>query len=145
MTTAASSPISAAACGSSGARRDLSGGGGRLNCVGQHPRELLARTDAQFREHLAQVPFDSARTDEQLGTDLRVRTLARGESGLAAYKLSKMTVPGAFDSDCQVPALSSKMIDVSEIEELHVSLYCCVQLPGTPLLPVAVSSVTLPE
>lgn len=67
------------------------------------------------------------------------------EPGVATEKLSKMTVPGAFVSVCQVPALSSKMIDDVEIEEFHVSVYCYVQVPGTPLLPVAVSMYTLPE
>ena len=72
-------------------------------------------------------------------------TVGAGAVLSATSKLSNVIVPGAFVSDCQVPALSSKMIDDVEIEEFHVSLYCCVQLPGTPLLPVAVSSVTLPE
>ena len=72
-------------------------------------------------------------------------TVGAGAVLSATSKLSKMIVPGAFVSDCDVPAFSSKMIDDVEIEEFHVSVYCCVQLPGTPLLPVAVSIVTLPE
>ena len=64
---------------------------------------------------------------------------------LATSKLSKMTLPGAFASVCQVPTLTSKMIDYVEIDEFQVSVYCCVQVPGTPPLPGAVSRVTLPE
>jgi hypothetical protein len=63
---------------------------------------------------------------------------------LATSKLSKMTLPGAFASTCQVPPLSSKMIAEVEIEEFQVSVYRCTHVPGTPLLPGAVSSVTLP-
>ena len=63
---------------------------------------------------------------------------------LATSKLSKMTLPGAFASTCEVPPLTSKMIADVEIEEFQISLYCCVQVPGTPLLPGAVSKVTAP-
>jgi hypothetical protein len=64
---------------------------------------------------------------------------------LPTSKLSKMTLPGAFVSACEVPPLTSNKTDAVEIEEFHVSLYCCVQVPGTPLLPGAVSKVTAPE
>ncbi len=63
---------------------------------------------------------------------------------LATSKLSKMTLPGAFASTCEVPPLTSNSVDVLGIEELQTSLYCCVQVPGTPLLPGAVSKVTAP-
>ena len=63
---------------------------------------------------------------------------------LATSKLSKITLPGAFASTPEVPPLTSKMIPVVGIEELQISLYCCVQVPGTPLLPGAVSKVTAP-
>ena len=67
------------------------------------------------------------------------------ESGVAASKLSKMTLPGAFASTCQVPPLTSKMIDDVEIEEFQVSVYRCVQVPGTPPVPVAVSKSHYPS
>src|SRR5437763_3303429 len=41
--------------------------------------ELLAGADVELGEHLAQVVLDSARADEQLGADLRVRLSLRGE------------------------------------------------------------------
>ena len=59
-------------------------------------------------------------------------------------KLSKITLPGAFPSGCQVPPLSSKIVPVSEIEELQISLYRCTHVPGVSLLAGAVSRVTLP-
>jgi hypothetical protein len=43
--------------------------------------QFLARTDAEFHEHFAQVPFDGARADEQLRTDLRVRPAESSEPG----------------------------------------------------------------
>ena len=58
--------------------------------------------------------------------------------GIVTWKLSKMTLPGAFASICHVPPLSSKMIADVEIDECHASVNCCVQVPGTPPLPVAV-------
>jgi len=47
---------------------------------------------------------------------------------LLTSKLSKMTLPGAFASTCEVPPLTSKMVAVLEIDEFHVSVYCCVQV-----------------
>ena len=41
--------------------------------VGQRRAELPAGADAELGEHLAQVPLDRARAEEQLGADLRVR------------------------------------------------------------------------
>jgi hypothetical protein len=35
--------------------------------------EPLARCDLEFREHLAQVPFDGSGADEELRADLGVR------------------------------------------------------------------------
>ena len=72
-------------------------------------------------------------------------TVGAAAALFATSKLSKITLFGAFDSDWKVPPLSSKMIDDVEIEEFHVSVYCCVHVPGTPLLPGAVSMYTLPE
>ena len=71
-------------------------------------------------------------------------TVGAGAVLLATSKLSKMTVPGAFASTCEVPPLTSKYIADVETLEFQVSLCCCVHDPGTPLLPVAVSKVTLP-
>src|SRR4029453_8506635 len=71
--------------------------------------------------------------------------MTSGAMLLANSKLSKMTLPGAFASTCEVPPLTSNMVAVLGIEELQISLYCCVQLPGTPPLPGAVSNVTAPE
>jgi hypothetical protein len=41
--------------------------------------ELLAGANVELGEHLAQVVLDSARADEQLGADLRVRLSLGGE------------------------------------------------------------------
>src|SRR4029077_5473846 len=49
--------------------------------LGQRRVELPARGDAELREHVAQVPFDRARADEQLRADLRVRKALAGEPG----------------------------------------------------------------
>src|SRR5580765_2282075 len=46
---------------------------------GQGDRELLAGADVELREHLVQVPFDGARAEEELRTDLRVRLTVPGE------------------------------------------------------------------
>src|SRR6476646_2400033 len=49
-------------------------GGGRLPvAVLERVLELLARGDAELGEHLAQMPFDRARAEEELRPDLRVR------------------------------------------------------------------------
>ena len=63
---------------------------------------------------------------------------------VATSKLSKMTLPGGFASTCEVPPLTSNRVAVLGIEELQISLYCCVHVPGTPPLPGAVSKVTAP-
>src|SRR6201986_188130 len=49
--------------------------------LGQHVPELPARGDAELGEHGAQVPFDRARADEQMGADLRVGQDVAGEPG----------------------------------------------------------------
>src|SRR6516165_10526003 len=58
-----------------------SGFSGDPTVLGQRRSELPARGDAELREHVAQVPFDRARADEQLGADLRVRQAVVGEPG----------------------------------------------------------------
>src|SRR5215217_7182461 len=45
----------------------------RPRALGERPTELPARADAELGEHLAQMPFDGARADEQLRSDLLVR------------------------------------------------------------------------
>src|SRR5450631_209501 len=64
-----------------GAGTGLLGGQGRPSGVGQRPAELPARADAELGEYLAQVPLDGARTEEQLGADLRIRQPVTGEPG----------------------------------------------------------------
>src|SRR5262245_44836560 len=54
----------------------LGGHRGRA-AVRQHRTELPARADAKLSEHLAQVPLDGSRAEEQLGADLRVREALR--------------------------------------------------------------------
>src|SRR5690349_9816300 len=49
--------------------------------VGQNPAELFPGADAELGEHLAQVPLDRARANEQLGADLRVRMPVTSEPG----------------------------------------------------------------
>ena len=46
--------------------------------LGQRRSELPARGDAEFGEHVARVPLDGARADEQLRADLRVRQALAG-------------------------------------------------------------------
>src|ERR1035438_530578 len=48
--------------------------------VGQRRAELLAGADSELSEHLAQVPLHRARTEEQLGPDLRVRLPAGSQA-----------------------------------------------------------------
>ena len=48
--------------------------------VGQRRAELPARADAELPEHLAQVPLDRARAEEELGADLGVRAARRRAS-----------------------------------------------------------------
>jgi len=71
-------------------------------------------------------------------------TVGAGALLVAASKLSKMTLPGAFACTTEVPPLTSKMIAEVEIEVFQVSVYRCTQALGTPPLPGAVSRVTLP-
>ena len=49
--------------------------------AGQRGPELAAGADPELGEHLAQVPLDGARAEEQLGADLRVRQAVAGEPG----------------------------------------------------------------
>src|SRR3954454_4769924 len=49
--------------------------------VAQRRAELLARSDVELREHLAQVVLDRAGADEQLRADLGVRAPVDGEPG----------------------------------------------------------------
>src|SRR4051812_34573491 len=49
--------------------------------VRERAAELLARADAQLREHLVQVGLHGARADEQLGADLRIRLSRHGAPG----------------------------------------------------------------
>ena len=52
--------------------------------VGQRRAELPARADAELAEHLAQVPLDGARAEEQLRADLRVRLPVRRHAARSA-------------------------------------------------------------
>src|SRR5580765_3942865 len=57
-------------------------GGRRLPAaVLEHLIEVLARGDAELGEHLAQMPFDRARAEEELRADLRVGVPIAGEPG----------------------------------------------------------------
>src|SRR4051812_25369405 len=49
--------------------------------LGERRAELLARPDAELREHLVQVVLDRPRADEQLGADLLVRLPMLREPG----------------------------------------------------------------
>src|SRR6516225_8564408 len=59
----------------------LGAGAGERAVLGQRRSELPARGNAELGEHVAQVPLDRARADEQLGADLRVRQAVAGEPG----------------------------------------------------------------
>ncbi len=48
---------------------------------GQYPAQISAAVDPELRIRLAQMPFDSARAEEQLSTDLRVRPTISGQPG----------------------------------------------------------------
>src|SRR5262245_17811935 len=48
---------------------------------GQCGVEAVSRIDSQLAEDLVQVPLDRARTEEQLGADLRVGEPVAGEPG----------------------------------------------------------------
>src|SRR5205814_6070617 len=54
---------------------------GRCRSLSERRAQLLARADPELREHLVQVVLGRARTDEQLGADLRVRPPVAGEPG----------------------------------------------------------------
>src|SRR4051812_47839101 len=49
--------------------------------AGQSLTEAHSGSDSKLGEHLAQVPFDGARTDEQPRADLRVGEPVAGEPG----------------------------------------------------------------
>src|SRR6516164_1916608 len=59
----------------------LGAGAGEPAVLGQRRSELPARGDAELGEHVAQVPLDRARADEQLGADLWVQQAVPGEPG----------------------------------------------------------------
>ena len=61
----------------------VSGLGARegLALRGQTRTKLFARADAELGEHLAEMPLDGARTEEELRADLRVRQAISGEPG----------------------------------------------------------------
>jgi hypothetical protein len=52
-----------------------------LRTLCQRGLQFVAGADAELGEYLAQVPFDRARAEEQLGADLRVRQAVAGEPG----------------------------------------------------------------
>src|SRR5580704_11441911 len=58
-----------------------SGSSGDPGVPGQRRPELPARGDTELGEHVAQVPLDRARADEQLRADLRVRQAVAGQPG----------------------------------------------------------------
>ena len=49
--------------------------------LGQRSAKLPARADPELGEHLAQVPLDRARAEEELGADLGIREPVAGEPG----------------------------------------------------------------
>src|SRR6185437_14721875 len=59
----------------------LGSAAGESAVLGQYVPELPARGNAELGEHGAQVPFDRARADEQMGADLRVGQAVAGEPG----------------------------------------------------------------
>jgi len=56
--------------------------------AGQCDREFPARTGIELGEHVAQVPLDGARADEQLGADLGVRPPRRSRAARPAFRAS---------------------------------------------------------
>src|SRR5580698_10668094 len=58
-----------------------SGPSGESAVLRQRRPELPARGDTELGEHVAQVPLDRARADEQLRADLRVRQAVAGQPG----------------------------------------------------------------
>ena len=90
--------------------------------------------------YLASRPGEVVSVDELLTNVWRGVVVGDGSVYLAIKQLRQ-----AFASTCDVPALSSKMITELSIKEFQVSLYFCVQVPGTPPLPGAVSMYKLPE
>ena len=74
----------------------LGAGAGERAVLGQRRSELPARGDAEFGEHVAQVPLDGARADEQLRADLRVRQALACEPGdLLLLRRELLACPGA--------------------------------------------------
>src|SRR5260370_10447436 len=57
------------------------GGNGRRSGVAQCPAKLFAGADVELGEDLAQMPFDGAGAEEQLGADLRIRQPVTCEPG----------------------------------------------------------------
>ena len=55
---------------------------------GQRGTELSARSDPELGEHLAQVPLDRVRADEQLGTDFVVREPTARETRDTAHSIA---------------------------------------------------------
>src|SRR5215468_8949691 len=74
----------------------LGAGAGERAVLGQRRSELPARGNAEFGEHVAQVPLDGARADQQLRADLRVRQALAGEPGdLLLLRRELLACPGA--------------------------------------------------
>jgi hypothetical protein len=81
-------PVDASSAESTKALVTLSSSGPRLKLAlhrrlvyARQVRELSARANAEFVEHVAEVPFDGPWADEELGADLRVRLPVARKSG----------------------------------------------------------------
>src|SRR5215472_11593012 len=74
----------------------LGAGAGEPAVLGQRCLELPARGYLELREHVAQVPLDCARADEQLRADLWVRhALTREPGDLLLLRRELLVCPGA--------------------------------------------------
>lgn len=81
-----------------------------LSCPVKGWFEPVERADTT--EHI-EVPSSSIRLARCLQLTCEPQTLCNAHYGLAALKVSKIMLPGASDSDCQVPAFSSNKIELS--------------------------------
>src|SRR5215475_9510267 len=95
-----------------------SGSSGEPTVLGQRRPELPARGDTELREHVAQVPLDRARADEELRADLRIRQAVAGEPG-DLLLLRRELLVRAGDALARLLARSQQLAVGSLGERLH--------------------------
>src|SRR3954447_26426702 len=112
--------------------------------------QIVARPDPELREHLAQVPLDGARTDEELGADLGIRPPIGGEA--RDLSLLRGELVTCLDAPLAHRLAGSRQLSPSALgEAVHshggvglmrgAQLHARLDPPALPAQPLAVQEV----